>query len=78
MSSLRRKIIRNKHKQSHKAAAKRITEQVMKFGRLPGKCLSCEKEYDKKSREYAMTWHVVVHDDDVKLYCPSCWGAEKE
>tara|TARA_Y100000593_G_scaffold39218_1_gene75792 strand:- start:877 stop:1122 length:246 start_codon:yes stop_codon:yes gene_type:complete len=78
MSNLRRKLMRNKLKQDKKAAAKKIAERVMKFERLPGKCLNCEKEYDKKSREYAMTWHVIVRADDVKLYCPNCWEANND
>ena len=33
-----------------------------------------EKPFDKKDREMAMTWTVVVRDDDdVRLYCPDCW-----
>ena len=70
--------MKRKYKQDRKAAEKRMTEQVMKFERLPGRCLSCEKEYDKKSREYAMTWHIVVRGDDIKLYCPNCWEAGKK
>lgn len=43
------------------------------------KCLICEKKYDKKSRQDAMTWHVDVYKKEkrVDLYCPECQEKRK-
>ena len=57
-----------------KSQSKEITNKVASFGNLGDECLMCEKPFDKKDREMAMTWTVVVRDDDdVRLYCPDCW-----
>ena len=53
----------------------KIAKQVGLFHKLPEECLMCEKPYDKKSKEMARTWNVVVKDEDtVRLYCPNCWN----
>ena len=38
------------------------------------KCCVCNAEFDKKSREHAMTWYVEVFKaaKRVDLYCPNC------
>jgi hypothetical protein len=38
------------------------------------KCCVCEAQFDKKSREHAMTWYVEVFKTikKVDLYCPNC------
>ena len=46
------------------------------FDKLPDQCTNCGKPYDKKSKKMAMTWSVVVREQEqkVNLYCPECWG----
>ena len=38
------------------------------------KCIGCSKPFDRKSREHAQTWTVMVFNErqEVKLYCPEC------
>lgn len=44
------------------------------------KCLICDKIFDKKNKEHAMTWFVEVFkaDKKVNLYCPECYKEKKE
>ena len=62
-----------------KRLKKDMKDQLLMFDKLPDNCLACEKEFDKKSKEHAMTWSVVVREEEkvVRLYCPECWGMAK-
>ena len=52
-----------------------ISDKVAMFQNLPDECLACLKPFDKKNKEMALTWNVVVRDKDtVRLYCPECWN----
>ena len=79
MGSLKRKLARNQVKKNKKAE-KQMTKKLMMFDKLEDECASCEKPYDKKSKEHAMTWNVVVREkeDIVRLYCPECWDKANE
>ena len=57
-----------------------MSEKIVLFGKLGDACLVCEKPFDKKNKEMVMSWSVVVHDDkeEVRLYCPECWGKAQE
>ncbi len=76
MGSLKRKIRRQKEQK----AQKEMKKQLNMFGALGEECTSCKKSFDKKSKEDAQTWKVVVRKDKnrVSLYCPECWGKAKE
>ena len=52
-----------------------LDKKVGIFEKLPSKCTNCDKPYDKKSKKMAMTWSVVVREQEekVNLYCPVCW-----
>lgn len=41
---------------------------------LGDKCLTCEKPFDKMSKDMAMTWFIEVYKESkqTKLYCPEC------
>ena len=57
-----------------KENSQKLTEKIFQFDQLPEECLACLKPFDKQSKEMAMTWNVVVKDEDtVRLYCPECW-----
>ncbi len=45
------------------------------LGNLPDNCLICNKPFDKKSKEMAFSWKVVVMEagEKVNLYCSGCW-----
>ena len=76
MGSLKRKMQRNKMKKFKKDFKKRLKQQMMMFDKLEDECAACEKPFDKKSKEHASTWKVVVREEEqvVRLYCPDCWG----
>jgi hypothetical protein len=58
-----------------KGSDHKLMEQMIQFDKLPDECLTCLSPFDKKSKQMAMTWNVVVKDSDtVRLYCPDCWS----
>ena len=75
MGSLKRKMARNALKKQKKAE-KKMAKQLMMFDMLEDECSACNKPFDKKSKEHASTWNVVVREKEkvVRLYCPDCWG----
>ena len=75
MSSLSRKIARNKEKKEKKESKKALSQKLNMFDRIPTNCLTCEGEFDKTNKEQVMSWNVVIRQDEgkVRLYCPECW-----
>ena len=73
--SLERKLRRQQENKSKKRAEKELSVKVALFDKLPDKCLTCEKNFDKTNKEMVSTWNVVVREkeDVVRLYCPECW-----
>ena len=52
-----------------------VSEKLTMFDKLPNECLACLAPFDKKNKEMALTWNVVVRDENtVRLYCPDCWN----
>lgn len=53
-----------------------VEQRLGLFDKLPNCCTNCNAPYDKKSKEMAMTWSVVVREQEnkVNLYCPTCWN----
>ena len=76
MRSLKRTMRRRKEKKAQKEMKKHLNM----FGMLGEQCMACETAFDKKSKEHAETWRVVVREDKsrVSLYCPECWAKAKE
>ena len=72
---MNRKQRRAQAKLSKKEATKDLSEKMFQFEQLPDECLACLKPFDKKNKEMAMTWNVVVKENPsvVRLYCPDCW-----
>ncbi len=66
---------RSAAKQAKKAGNSELEEKIALFEELPDECLTCEKPFDKKNKKMAMTWSVIVHQEEkaVRLYCPECW-----
>tara|TARA_Y100000310_G_C20137659_1_gene558801 strand:- start:83 stop:355 length:273 start_codon:yes stop_codon:yes gene_type:complete len=73
MSSLSKKIQREKEK----AAKKELQKKVGLFSKLSDQCLVCQKDFDKKNKEMVMSWNVIIKEDKVRLYCPKCWDNAK-
>ena len=65
---------------SKKKAEKKMAKRLMMFDMLEDECAACLKPFDKKSKEHAMTWNVVVREQEkvVRLYCPDCWDKAQQ
>jgi len=65
----RRRLETKKH-----AIEKELAEKISLFGALPDACSACETPYDKRNKEMAMSWSVVVRhkEEIVRLFCPGC------
>ena len=79
---MNRKQRRAQEAVERKDGNKQIAEKVAMFGKLPDECTACNTAYDKKDKEMAKTWNVVVReqeeDNPVRLYCPTCWNTAQE
>ena len=71
---MNRKHRRAMEKKVGRENSQKLAEKIFQFDKLPDECLACLKPFDKKSKEMAITWNVVIADQDtVRLYCPDCW-----
>tara|TARA_A100001015_G_scaffold3103_1_gene4172 strand:+ start:5073 stop:5348 length:276 start_codon:yes stop_codon:yes gene_type:complete len=71
---MNRKQRRALKKAAGEAQSQKLSKKVSQFQKLPDMCLTCEKPFDKKSKQMVRTWNVVVRDEEtVRLYCPECW-----
>tara|TARA_R100001082_G_scaffold107282_1_gene80981 strand:+ start:154 stop:423 length:270 start_codon:yes stop_codon:yes gene_type:complete len=76
---MNRKQRRAMEKKIGKDSSKKLSQKIFQFEKLPDECLTCLKPFDKKSKEMARTWSVVVaQKDEVRLYCPDCWATAKQ
>ena len=74
MGKLSKKVGRKKGIKAKKDAEETLTRQVSMFGLRPDNCSICNADFDKNSKEMAMTWRVVVSEEQkrVTLICPDC------
>ena len=70
-----RKKESSKRKKERKAAQEALQETTSMFLNMPEECCACTAPFDKKSKEMAQTWHVVVFEEKktIRLTCPPCW-----
>ena len=68
----RRALERSKKKNSQSSE---MDKKLGLFDKIPSNCLTCNKAFDKKDKEMARSWSVVVREKEgvVRLYCPTCW-----
>ena len=80
MSNLANKSQRKKIVEAKKDVEKNLAKQINMFDRMPDKCDACSRPFDKKSKEMAQTWIVVVRNEQklVRLFCPECVDKVKE
>jgi len=76
MSSQAKKIERKQEVDIKKS----MTSKLNMFDRIPDKCDTCHAPFDKKSKEMAKTWFVVVKQAEkvVRLFCPECMSKAKK
>ena len=57
-----------------------LEKKIGLFDKIPKQCTNCDAPYDKKDKKMAMTWSVVVREQEnrVNLYCPTCWDNAKK
>ena len=74
MGKLSKKLGRKKQLEAKKQAEDKLVQQVSMFGLRPDNCSVCNSDFDKDSRDMAMTWRVVVSEEQkrVTLICPDC------
>ena len=74
MGKFSKKVNRKKQLDAKKEAEDKLVRQVGMFGLRPDNCSICNAEFDKNSREMAMTWRVIVSEEKkrVTLICPEC------
>ena len=68
-------MAREQAKREKKEFEKIMKQQLMMFDKLGASCAACKDPFDKKSKEHATTWKVVVREKEevTRLYCPDCW-----
>ena len=56
-------------------AQEKMGQKFSLVGKMPNECHICSAPFDKKSREMAMSWRVIVREaqEEVDLYCPNCF-----
>ncbi len=66
-------------KKNKKNESSEVQEKMAMFGKLEDECLVCQAPFNKKDKQQVMSWSVVVRNDteEVRLYCPDCWGKAK-
>ena len=76
---MNRKQRREMQKKVGKENSEKLAEKIFQFNKLPDECLTCLKPFDKKSKQMARTWNIVVaQNDEVRLYCPNCWNTAQK
>ena len=74
MGSLERKLARRQQKE----VKKKLVKKLNMFDRIPEQCLVCEKSFNKKDKEQVFAWKVVLREERINLYCPTCWEKAEE
>ena len=74
---------RKQRRTAEKKRQKNDPEQLMAdrihlFGSLPEECNACQKPFDRKDKEMAFSWSVVVNGERVRLFCSECVGKTKK
>jgi len=74
MGKLSKKLGRKKQLEAKKRAEENLAATAAMFGLRPDNCSACNADFDKNSRDMAMTWRVVVSEEQkrVTLICPDC------
>ena len=79
MNRAQRRAAAKQEKKNKKNKNPEVEEKMALFGKLEDECLVCQAPFDKKDKKQVMSWSVVVRNDteEVRLYCPECWGKAK-
>jgi len=74
-----RKVDASKRKKERKIAEEALKRKTSMFLDIPEKCCVCEAAFDRRSKEMAQSWQVVVFEErkKIRLTCPDCWSKVK-
>jgi nitrate/TMAO reductase-like tetraheme cytochrome c subunit len=74
-----RKVNTAKRKKERKIAEEALKRKTSMFLDIPEECCVCEAAFDKRSKEMAQSWQVVVFEErkKIRLTCPDCWKKVK-
>jgi len=69
-----------KVKESQTPAEQNLSQKIFLFDKIPDACTTCAAPFDKKSKDQAHAWRVVVRNEEqlVRLFCPTCINKTKE
>ena len=59
-------------KQGIDEAEVKLSDKIFLFDKLPDKCTSCENSFDKQDRTMVFSWKVVIREETVRIFCPTC------
>jgi len=70
---------RKQRRAAEKMMGKEAVKKVSLMLDMPEKCLTCDKKFDKKSKDMVSTWTVEVFQEKkiVNLFCPDCQEKRK-
>lgn len=65
---------RQQRRALQKIAGKEAVSTIDLMLNIGSKCLTCDKPFDRMSKEMAMTWTIEVYNaaKETRLYCPEC------
>lgn len=65
---------RNQRRLLKKKMGKEATSTIDLMLNMGDHCLTCNKPFDRMSKEMAMTWFIEVYKGakETRLYCPEC------
>ncbi len=71
----RREAKKQMKKDGTTEAEEKMAHRVSLIGKMPNECHICGTAFDKKSRDMAMSWRVIVREaqEQVDLFCPNCF-----
>ena len=71
----RREAKKQMKKDGTTEAQEKMGQKFSLIGKMPNECHICSASVDKKSKDMAMTWRVIVREEkeQVDLYCPNCF-----
>jgi endogenous inhibitor of DNA gyrase (YacG/DUF329 family) len=63
-----------KVKKSLTPSEQNLSEKIFLFEQIPVACTTCAEPFDKTDKSMALTWKVVVREEQqqVRLFCPTC------
>ena len=65
---------RKQRRALNKISGKEATSSIDLMLNIGDKCLTCERSFDRLSKEMATTWFIEVYKGakETRLYCPEC------